>query len=214
MANENDIYKHRIQALILTLPIAGVIGLIGVLLRGLYALPFPDADSWAQAASQPVFVISHVIILVGYILPFVGFWAIYKYLAGNGYEKIPFWGFILSIIGTSLALPALGITGFVGPIAAQSFLDGNPDAALIVSEALTGTGFFVSIIAAICYTLGPSLLGIAIWKSNEMSKWIGLLFALHGICLSLGFSIYPILIVGWVLFIASSIGMSYIIWRK
>lgn len=205
--------KHRIQTILLTFPIAGIIGLFGTLLRGPFALPIPDVESWAQAASQPVFVIAQVIILIGYIMPLVGFWALYKYLEVQGYEKISFGGFILSILGTALALPALGIAGFAGPVAAELYLTGNTDAASLISSAVTGIGFIVSISAAICYIIGPVLLGIAIWKSDKLPKWIGLLFALHGLFLSLGFSMYPILILGWVLITASSVGFIIIIYR-
>ena len=120
----------------------------------------------------------------------------------------------MSILGTSLALPALGITGFAGPFAAQLYLAGDTDVALIISNAVTGTGFTISITAAICYILGPKLLGIAIWRSNITSKWIGIIFALHGLFLSLGFSIYPILILGWILLTLSGACVTIIIWSS
>jgi hypothetical protein len=201
--------KFRVQIFLFTLPIAGIIGLIGTILRGPFALPIPDINSWAQAATQPIFVVSHFLIIIGYVLPFLGFWAIHKHLEIQNYEGLSFWGFIFCILGTALALPALGITGFAGPIAAQLYLAGNTEAASIISNALTDTGFIISIIAAVFYVLGPILLGIAIWKSSIIPKWIGLTFALHGLCLSFGFSMYPVLIIGWVLLIASSLGYSY-----
>ena len=193
----------RNQIALWTLPLAGVIGLIGVLLRGPYGIPAPDTDKWAAAAVEPVFTTAQILILIGYVLPFLGLWALYSYLRKQKHEPMAFWGFMLSVWGTALALPALGIAAFAGPLAARLYQAGSADAAQMIADALTGTGYAVSITSALCYIIGPALLGAAMWRSGTIPKWVGLLFALHGICLSLGFGMYPVLLIGWVMFVVS-----------
>jgi len=206
--------RTRNHTALWTVPLAGLVGLIGVLLRGPLALPIPDVDMWAAAAVQPVFKIAQILILIGYVLPFVGLWALYMYLQNQKNEPIVFWGFMLSIWGTALALPALGITTFAGPLAAGLYLAGNTDAAQLIVDAVTGSGFVVSIAAALCYIAGPGLFGIAMWRSSTIPKWVGLLFALHGLCLSLGFGMYPILVVGWMLLIVSGGWVAVRLWPE
>lgn len=204
--------KSRIRIALWLLPAAGIIGLVGVLLRGPNALPIPDSIQWAAVATQPIFMMAHFLLIIGYVLPFIGFWALYEIFKDQKGEKSAFWGFMLSVWGTALALPALGIAAFAGPLAAEAFLADNPSTASMITDAVMGSGFIVGMAAAVGYTIGPALYGVAIWRSSILPKWAGLLFALHGICLSLGFGLYPVLVIGWVLFIVSSgwIAMSYL----
>lgn len=206
--------EARIRWALWTVPLAGIVGLVGVLLRSPFALPIPDVDRWAAVATQPVFTTSQFLILIGYVLPFIGFWGLYALLQDQKNESIAFWGFMLSVWGTALALPTLGITAFAGPLAASSYLAGNANAAQWIVDAVTGDGFAVGITAALSYTVGPALLGIAVWRSGTLPKWAGLLFALHGPCLSFGFGMYPILIVGWVLLIVSGSWIAIRHWRE
>jgi hypothetical protein len=190
------------------MPLISLIGLVGIVLRGPFALPIPDAAAWAEAATQPLFAVGQILLIAGYVLPFFGFWALYAYMSESGPEQSAFWGFMLSVWGTALALPGLGITAFAGPLAAESYLAGQLDASSLITTAMMSRGFALSIMAAVGYIIGPILLGIALWRSGTAPKWAALLFALHGICLSLGFGMYPILIVGWLLLIASGIGIA------
>ena len=101
---------------ILTLAIGSVLGLIGLVLRGPVPLPNMDVDTWAQAVTASNYFLAQVLTIFAYILPYFGFWALYAYLARiERVERIAFRGFMSSIIGTSLALPTLGIFSFVSP---------------------------------------------------------------------------------------------------
>ena len=198
----------RIRIGLWSMPVASLVGLVGILLRGPFALPVPDVDAWAGAATQSSFTIGQILLIAGYVLPFFGFWALYAYLSEKIGEKIAFWGFMLSVWGTALALPGLGITAFAGPLAAESYLAGQGHTADLIMNAMMNRGFAVSIAAAICYSVGPILLGIALWRSSAAPRWTALGFGLHGLCLSFGFGFYPVLIFGWVILIASSVGIA------
>lgn len=196
------------------LPVGGLFGLVGILLRGPDGVPLADPLSWAETAASNTFAIAQFAIIIGFVLPFLGFWALYAWLQAGGRERGAFWGFMLSIWGTTLALPALGIAAFAGPLAADLYLQGDQAAATLIADALTGRGFYVSIVSAICFIAGPALLGIAVWRTGTLPKVAGFLFAVHGVCLSLGFGFYPVLVLGWVLLIVSSIWLAIPVWRS
>lgn len=194
---------NRLRIGMATLPIGGVIGLVGILMRGPHGTPMAAPERWAEVASSTSFTIAQFAILVGYVGPFLGFWALYSHLRQFDVERPAFWGFLLSIWGTTLALPALGIAAFAGPAAATLFLEGETGAADLITDALTGSGFYVGIIAAICYSAGPLLSSYAISKTRKVSRLVALLFGFHGLLLSFGFSFYPLLIAGWIFLIVS-----------
>ena len=197
--------ETRLRLCLATLPVGGLIGLVGVLLRGPYGTPLGDPAQWANAATSTAFLTAQLAILVGYVLPFLGFWALYRYLQRFDVERSAFWGFVLSLWGTALALPALGIAAFAGPVAANLYQAGQSEAAQLISSALTGTGFYVGITAAICYVLGPAFSAYAIWHSPGLPKGAAFLFALHGLLLSFGFGFFPLLVVGWLCFFISGL---------
>ena len=89
----------RLRFGIATLPIGGIIGLIGILFRGPYGTPLASPEQWAEAAVSPLFTFAQFAILIGYVLPFLGFWALYQHLQEFNVESLAFWGFILSIWG-------------------------------------------------------------------------------------------------------------------
>ena len=56
--------------------------------------------------------------------------------------------------------------------------------------------------------MGPLSFGLAIWRKGNMSRISAVLFAIHGVLLSFGVSIFPALILEWVLLAISGILIS------
>lgn len=195
--------KNRIPYTLATLPLAGLLGIAGILLRGPHALPALDPAAWADAAMSPAFTTGHILLIAAYVLPFLGFWAIYALTQDSPYEAPAFWGFILSMAGTTLALPAMGISAFAGPPAAELYTGGVTAAADIIASGLDFPGLAVGITAGTLYTVGPLLLSIAAWRAKTFPRWAVILFLLHGVLLSFGFGFYPLLVTGWVMFTIS-----------
>ncbi len=200
---------------LLTLPISGAIGTVAVLVRGPLGLPLDDATEWARVTASGLYLVTQVAVLVAFVLPFFGLVSLYAYLARNDrVERLAFVGLLTSLIGTALALPALGILTFVAPVVSRLVLQGQAHLSQVVVEAITGPGLIVGLLSAILYTLGSLCLGIAVWRYKTLPKWAGVLFALHGLLLSFGFTFFPALILGWTLFTASGSWITWSIWKQ
>lgn len=192
--------KSRIRWSIFTLALGGALGLAGALMRGPAPLPMMDVDAWAAAVSAEGYLIAQLLTIMSYILPYFGFWALYAAIASQQQgEKLAFWGFMGSVIGTSLALPTLGIFSFISPVLAELYLAGNSTLPDIISEVAMGPpAAVVNISGGTIYLLGTVLLGVAMWRSVAMPKWTGVLLGAHGVLLVFGFGMYPVLLISWV----------------
>lgn len=205
----NQWSSNRLLAAMLTIPISGALGAAVLLLRGPLVIPLTGASDWIEIVSSANFLVYQNLLIVSYVLPFVGFLALYEYLRRDvRVEKLSFVGVILTLWGTALALPSLGIISFVAPIASQLGSGEQAMIGQIITDALTGSGFMIGILAAIFYTIGPMLFGIAIWRNANLSNVAAVLFAIHGVFLSFGFSFFPALLIGWILLAISGILIS------
>ena len=189
-----------IQRALIAIPVSGLLGAIVLILRGPFNIPLTDSSGWISLVSSDNFLIYQNLLIFLYVLPFIGFLALHEYLkSSDKVEKYSFGGLILTLWGTALALPASGIISYIAVIAGDPQVTDHARIGQLITEAITGPGFYMGIVAAICYTLGPILFGIAIWRGIENSKIAAVLFALHGTLLSFGFSFFPALVAGWVL---------------
>jgi hypothetical protein len=206
--------KNRVRWTLSTFIFAGIMGLVGVLLRGPVPLPSVDVDAWASAVTNNQYFVAQVLILFAYVLPFLGFWGLYASLSDQeNVERIAFWGFMASIIGTSLAIATLGVFSYISPVLAENYLMGDHQSPEIITQVATGKPAAINLLGGFLYLLGTLLLGIAVWRSNSQPKWIGLLLGLHGISLVFGFMYYPLLILSWLFFLAAGVWL-FIIFRR
>ena len=196
--------SQRIRFGLLVLGLSSVLGIIALLLRGQVPLAQNDAQAWAQSVTGGQYIWAQVLYIFAYVIPFWGFWALYAWLSKNDrVERMAFWGFLCSIVGTSLALPMLGVFAFVSPLIAQRYLGGDAQILDMLTQASSGVPLMVNLAGGVLYLLGTVLLGVAVWRSGLMAKWVGPLIALHGLFLVFGFTLYPLLLLGWVLLVVS-----------
>ena len=208
-------HPNRLLLGILAIPISGVLGTAVLLLRGPLTFPLTSNSGWIEIVSTTNFLIYQYLLIVSYALSFVGFLALYEYLRKDVRgEKLSFVGLVLTLWGTALALPALGIISFVASGVSQLGSDYQARIGQIITEAITGPSLVLGIVAAIFYTTGPLLFGIAIWRHAKLSNVSAGLFIFHGVLLSFGFSIFPALILGWILLAVSGLLISLDAWKE
>jgi hypothetical protein len=196
----------RIRFGFLTLVVGGLLGFAALVLRGPAPLPNVDVDAWAQVVTDSNYFLTQVLTIFAYVIPFFGFWGIYASLSKNEkVEKFAFWGFMCSIIGTSLAIATLGVFSFVSPSLAELYLQGDNQVPEIITQVAIGQPSMINFLGGTLYLLGTILLGVAIWRSNLLPKWSGMMIAAHGLSLVIGFVLFPLLLLSWVFLVIAGI---------
>jgi hypothetical protein len=189
----------RIRLGYLTLVVGSLLGILGLVMRGPVPLPNMDVEAWALVVTSSNYFLAQVLTILAYVIPYVGFWAIYASVAMiEKVERAAFWGFMSSVVGTSLAIATLGVFSFVSPKLAELYLQGNEQLPNIITQVATGQPAIINILGGTLYLLGTVLLGVAIWRSGLHSKWAGALIALHGLFLVFGFMLFPVLLLSWI----------------
>lgn len=196
----------RIRFGYLTLILGSLLGIVGLVLRGPVPLPNMNVESWVSAVTSSNYFLAQVLTIFAYVIPYIGFWAIYASMAMvEKVERTAFWGFMTSVMGTSLAIATLGVFSFVSPILAELYQLGNEQLPNIITQVATGQPAIINISGGTLYLLGTVLLGIAIWRSGLHPKWSGVLIALHGTFLVFGFMFFPVLLLSWVFLLVAGI---------
>jgi hypothetical protein len=162
------------------------IGLLGLPLYG--ALTFwssiegqPDPDTqlraWARFVTTNSYVIGHLFgSILGLICLIFGVFAIGAYLANSRAGRMGLWAMFLTVLGSALFLPLVGLSTFAVPEEGQAVLAGLeefeelPD---IFANTVAGlTGLVVILLGFV----GHILIGVAVWRSGTLPRWAGALW--------------------------------------
>ena len=182
-----------------TLPISGVVAIGALFLRKFTVLPGNDALEWAQMVTSSSYLTAQYIYILAYVIPFLGFWALYMYLSQQHLEKLAFWGLTGTLLGTALPLTTQGVFAFASPAIGGLYLQGNAQSPQIITEIAFGPSMMLAgLPGAFLYVGGCIAFGIAIWKSGVLPKWSGVLLALHGLFIAFGFGMPALLVLSWV----------------
>ena len=84
---------------------------------------------------------------------------------------------VITVLGSTLFLPAMGVSNYAVPEEGQAYLagiEGLPELPDIFADtALAATSLLVVVLAF----LGNVLLGVAVWRSGVLPRWAGALWA-------------------------------------
>lgn len=178
----------------LTIISGGLIGLIGTILAGSLIPPIQNEELWANQVNSEYYLLSRVLLIFAYIIPLIGFSKISKSLGSS--QTIAEYGFYLTLTGTGLAIPLLGIATFVTPTAAELYIQGHVEVMQIINSSYSGLSFVINMIGGIMYLFGTILISASLLRDRK-DKFLSVLFVIHGIGLTLGFGLYPLLLLGW-----------------
>jgi hypothetical protein len=172
---------------VLTLPLAGLLALIGLYSISQLGTGGILATSDNQAIVSSGYFVSE---LVGnglaLTLLIFGVLALYAYLATTRVRALALGAMVLSIFGIALQLIELGVFAYTIPALSRSFLNGNPESVRILDYIFSGPIRITATLALLLYLAGFILWGVAIWRSGVLPKWAGVLVALHAPLLGLG----------------------------
>ena len=197
--------KFRLGALALIL--SAFLTIIGLFLRGPLIIEVSDAPAFARSVASPNNLIAETFLPLSLIIQLFGFLGIYLYLEQDGTKKTTFWGMVLSILGNGLFLPFAGVFAFAMPIVGKLYLEGHTDVIQVAALTLgSGIGLAYLIASAFALTMGAVLFAISIWKTQNLPRWLPIIYFLQALCLSFGASIgYAFEVTGGVLLLIFSI---------
>lgn len=157
---------------ILALPLSGLLVLVAVL--GRYGTPNAGVDpelALSFADSSSYFVTQLVGNVLGLTLLIFGVISLTAYLRNTRVRGLAVGAMVLSIVGITLLMSALGVTTYALPAIARAYQNDQQDALpLIVESIFRGSlrEMFVAVI--LCYSAGFILFGIAVWRSGVLPK--------------------------------------------
>lgn len=173
--------------------------------RGVYALPaagFLTVVPWIfifgpQLRTDPhrvfstQYVIGGYLYLAGLICLLVGLLALYGHLAQTRGSSWAGLGVTLSVVGIALALPFFGITTLADTVLGDVYLGGQkevgPALGLLSDKTLTYRTTGHLLLFVIVCLAGAIAYAVAIWKSDSLPKWAGVILAV-GFALSMSLS--------------------------
>jgi hypothetical protein len=206
--------KLRLGAVALLL--SALITLAGLLLRGPLILDTSDAQAFAEAVVSSKNLIAETLLPLSLIIQLFGFLGIYAYLDKLETQKTNFWAMIFSILGNGLFLPFAGVFAFAMPVVGKLYLATNTDVIKVAELTLgPGIGFAYLIASAFALTIGAILFAIAMWKTNNIPRWLSIIYVAQAFCLSFGASMgYPFEVTGGVLLLIFSIVFGMKMWAR
>lgn len=165
---------------ILTLPLSGILTLVGLI--GRYSVPNPHDDPKAavQAAGSTSYFVSQLVgNVLGLTVLIFGILALTAYLANTRSRGLALAGMVLSIAGIALGLSGLGVATYALPEISRAYLSGQQEALVIVEAIYQGLVRELFVPVVLLYTTGFILFGVAIWRSNVLPKPAAISFGLH-----------------------------------
>jgi len=147
------------------------------------------------------------------VLLLLGVLTLYLFLSGTAVDRPAFVGLVLTIAGTVLFLPFIGIYAFVGPVSGRHYLKGDSNAVAIITEStstMNASALLFGGAGALGLVTGAIAIAIAIWRSQNLPKWSGILLAIAVLLSADPFFTYqPIIwLTGGILLLISGVWLS------
>lgn len=159
------------------------VGILGLPLYGALTFwssldPQPDPDNhyeaWSRFVTTDYYVISHLLgSILGLVFAIFGTFALGAYLAGGRSGRLGLVAMVITVLGTALFLPAMGISTYAAPAEGQAYLAGIEEFSKLPSSFADAVFGLTSLLVIILLFVGNVLLGIAVWRSGTLSKVTG-----------------------------------------
>jgi hypothetical protein len=166
-------------------------GAIALILAGLALIPqgiltinVPSAPeqnlAFAFGANSFSYRFSMMLVAISLALFILGVFALYVHLAQSEQEKMAFAGLIVTVGFLALFLPLTGFAAFVVPAIGSLVEQGHMEMFAVMDAIFKEPFLPIQFFAGILWNIGNILLGIAIWRSETLWKWAGMLFIVYG----------------------------------
>jgi hypothetical protein len=161
-----------------TLPLAGLLWIGTILLRGPVPDPSGDATTFARTVASTSYLAAWLGIIAALVLVFFGIFALYAHFA-DGARRLALAAMVLSVAGAGLVLPLFGIFGFAYPALGEAYLEGQTGVVDVAAGFFGGPLILLyATVSGLLYSTGFIAFGVAIWRSRILPKWSAVPFAL------------------------------------
>jgi len=163
------------------------IGLLGLPLYGaltfwssLEGQPDPNTqlEAWARFVTTNQYVWDHLLgSILGLIFAIFGVFALGVYLATSRAPRLGLVAMVITVLGSALFLPGMGVSAFAAPKEGQAYLAGLEELHKL-PDILADTMFaLTSLLMVLLVFAGNLLLGVAVWRSGTLPKFAGAAWA-------------------------------------
>ena len=168
------------RAGLVALPVAGAL----TLWSSLDPQPDPNVryEAWSRFVVADHYVLTHVFgSILGLILAIFGTFALGAYLSSSRAGRMGMTAMVLTVFGSALFLPGMGVSAFAAPEEGQAYLagiEGLPE----LPDIFADTAFAAtSLLVVLLVFVGNVLLGVAVWRSGVLPRWAGALWAVGAV---------------------------------
>jgi hypothetical protein len=163
------------------------VGLLGLPLYGALTFwssvnPQPDPsahyEAWSRFVTTDHYVLTHVFgSILGLILAIFGTFALGAYLANGRAGRLGLVAMFITILGSALFLPLMGVSTFSAPQEGQAYLAGIEGLPGLPTTFADTVMVASTLLFVVLLSVGNVLLGVAVWRSGTLPKWAGALWA-------------------------------------
>ena len=180
--------------------------------------PDPNADfeAYARYVSTTNYLVGHLVgSILGAILAIFGTVALSAYLVGGRAGRLALFALLSSVAGNALILTIFGMSTFATPAVGRAYLAGQQGVVEVNQDILGVPLVVTALLGGLLYSVGTILFGIAIWRSNTLPGWAGILYAPAGLLISIvGLVIGQAQPLGAALLIAGSGWIAWSVFRR
>ena len=140
--------------------------------------PNTDYEAWARFVTADHYVLTHVLGgILGLVLSIFGTFALGAYLTRSRAGRLGLVAMVITIFGSALFLPAMGVSAFSAPEEGQAYLAGIEGLTDLPTSSADIAFAATSLLMVVLLFVGNVLLGVAVWRSGILPKWAGALWA-------------------------------------
>ncbi len=163
------------------------VGLLGLPLYGALTFyssidPQPDPntrfEAWSRYVLTDHYVLAHVLGSgLGLILAIFGTFALGVYLVGGRAGRLGLVAMAVTVFGTALFLPGMGVSTFSAPREGLAYLSGIKEFDELPTIFADTVFMLMALLVIVFLFVGNVMLGVAVWRSGTLPKLAGALWA-------------------------------------
>jgi hypothetical protein len=181
-------------------------GLLGLPLYGALTFwssidPQPDPntrfEAWSRYVTTDHYVLAHVLgSTLGLILAVFGTFALGAYLSTSRSGRLGLVAMVITVFGTALFLPAMGVSTYSAPKEGQVYLAGIEEYDKLPPIFADTVFAATSLLVIVLLFVGNVLLGVAVWRSGTLPRWAGAFWAAAAVLMYPLGIVYAVAILG------------------